>query len=489
MEGPTAEINPRAISSPWAKIHPPSDPVCLSDIMSEQLASDLQIKEEEKFIEFLEEPTLTRSPDLSQFSEQPECDSDEMIALMLQAQFDKEHDNMIQRTESKFNGTSKVSVSFSNYRVAPNSHLLNSDSEEDLGEDKQKDWDSFVKSEKQFKTMPRCGYKKEGDNMVTKHDIPMSSRRNACRVMSFPPEFQTGDGGSFDMKLSNKVFNSLKVYSRHEQTRRHRLHDKGERATAEMGLDSQTRLILFKLLNQEILDQINGILSSGKESVVMHADGGTGIDVVAPKECAVKIFKTRLNEFKTRDKYIQDDYRFKDRFSKQNPRKIIHLWAEKEMHNLNRMKRADIACPDVVVLKKHILVMSFIGENHVAAPKLKDAPLTFTDLNYAYEDVISTMKKLYASAALVHADLSEFNILWHNGKCWYIDVSQAVERSHPRAHEFLLRDCTNICSFFDKKGVPNVMSSEDLFKQITNLPVEYATMCQESSFDKRQSED
>ena len=55
-----------------------------------------------------------------------------------------------------------------------------------------------------------------------------------------------------------------------------------------------------------------------------------------PEECAVKVFKTTLNEFKTRDRYIKDDHRFKDRFSKQNPRKIIKLWAEKEMCNLSR---------------------------------------------------------------------------------------------------------------------------------------------------------
>lgn len=36
-----------------------------------------------------------------------------------------------------------------------------------------------------------------------------------------------------------------------------------------------------------------------------------------PSECAVKVFKTSLNEFKTRDKCIKDDYRFKERFSKQ----------------------------------------------------------------------------------------------------------------------------------------------------------------------------
>lgn len=55
-----------------------------------------------------------------------------------------------------------------------------------------------------------------------------------------------------------------------------------------------------------------------------------------PTECAIKIFKTSLNEFFRRDKYIKDDYRFKSRFNKQNPRKIVRMWAEKEMHNLKR---------------------------------------------------------------------------------------------------------------------------------------------------------
>lgn len=56
-----------------------------------------------------------------------------------------------------------------------------------------------------------------------------------------------------------------------------------------------------------------------------------------PRECAVKVFKTTLNEFKTRDRYIKDDHRFKDRLGKQNPRKTIKLWAEKEMCNLSRL--------------------------------------------------------------------------------------------------------------------------------------------------------
>lgn len=68
----------------------------------------------------------------------------------------------------------------------------------------------------------------------------------------------------------------------------------------------------------------------------LSSRSATEEDKVIPPECAIKVFKTTLNEFKNRDKYIKDDYRFKDRFSKLNPRKIIRMWAEKEMHNLTR---------------------------------------------------------------------------------------------------------------------------------------------------------
>lgn len=126
----------------------------------------------------------------------------------------------------------------------------------------------------------------------------------------------------------------------------------------------------------------------GKEAVVLHADCDKHSDQLnLPDECVIKVFKTTLSEFKQRDKYIKDDYRFKDRIGKQTTRKTIRLWAEKEMHNLVRVKNAGIPCPDVIELKHHVLVMSFIGHNHKPAPKLKHVSLSAAECIIAYEQV------------------------------------------------------------------------------------------------------
>ncbi|XP_017152038.1 serine/threonine-protein kinase RIO3 [Drosophila miranda] len=414
-------------------------------------------------------------------------DSDAVIAQMLQSQFDHEYNEELRRIEQKQNKQSKVTVTLDKFRRSGDAEFLHDTEEDDYEEDElerlKHDWDRFETNEKRLESIPRCGFKmsKEGE-MITKHDPQLCAVRNAQRVMSFPPEFPTGDGAGFDMKLSNKVFNQLKAYSRRGRSDRHE-----KVATAEMGLDASTRLLLYKLINNQVLEQINGIISTGKEAVILHANSDssyTGSNEhghqsgvlmppnLLPKECAIKIFKTTLNEFKQRDRYIKDDYRFKDRFSKQNHRVIINMWAEKEMHNLMRMQNIGLSVPDVVVLKKHVLVMRFIGDNHNAAPKLKDARLSAAELSCAYEEIVVAMHKMYNEAKLVHADLSEYNILWFEGKCWFIDVAQSVEPKHPSALEFLMRDCGNIVNFFERRGLPNIYTKEQLFEYITNLNAE-----------------
>lgn len=71
---------------------------------------------------------------------------------------------------------------------------------------------------------------------------------------------------------------------------------------------------------------------------------------------------------------------------------VLYLCAIFLSHTLKcpcRIKKAGIPCPDVVILKKHILVMSFIGQDHVPAPKLKDAILSSEDMKKAYYQVLN----------------------------------------------------------------------------------------------------
>ena len=303
----------------------------------------------------------------------------------------------------------------------------------------------------------------------------------------------------FPRKLSNSVYNELKKFSIKDGRRRAgKIKDKIEKSTTEQAVDPQTKLILFKLINNGILENVNGVISTGKEAVILHAEGGPGpepeqathskggnIEVEAepmnvPKECVIKVFKTTLNEFKNREIYIKDDYRFRDRFSKQNPRKVIHMWAEKELHNLVKMSRHGLRVPDAVLLKKHVLVMSFIGHEGKPAPKLKDANLSYADLEIAYDETVEMMTQMYNTCHLVHADLSEYNILWHDGQCWFIDVSQSVEPTHPHGLEFLYRDCVNVTTFFQKRGIVQCNSPQSLFANVTGLPLVTDEYCPKS---------
>ncbi len=81
------------------------------------------------------------------------------------------------------------------------------------------------------------------------------------------------------------------------------------------------------------------------------------------------------------------------------------------------------------------------------------------------------MKKMFQECNLIHADLSEYNMLWHDDRLWFIDVSQSIEPTHPRALEFLVRDCTNVVGFFQKVCQSDVMSVEQLFNYVSGLDI------------------
>ncbi|XP_022622085.1 serine/threonine-protein kinase RIO1 isoform X2 [Seriola dumerili] len=266
------------------------------------------------------------------------------------------------------------------------------------------------------------------------------------------------------LNYADSVINKVTTMQKQRDAVTYRVKDKSDRATVEQVLDPRTRMILFKMLSRGVICEINGCISTGKEANVYHASTSAG------ESRAIKIYKTSILLFKDRDKYVSGEFRFRHGYCKGNPRKMVRTWAEKEMRNLIRLQTAGIPSPEPLLLRSHVLLMSFIGKDNMPAPLLKNASLSESKARELYLQVLQNMRKMFQEARLVHADLSEFNMLYHNGDAYIIDVSQSVEHDHPHALEFLRKDCSNVNEFFVKHGVA-VMTVRELFDFITDLSI------------------
>ncbi|KAJ1938842.1 Serine/threonine-protein kinase rio1, partial [Linderina macrospora] len=259
--------------------------------------------------------------------------------------------------------------------------------------------------------------------------------------------------------------------------------DKADRATTEQVLDPRTRIILFKLLNQGVIYEINGCISTGKEANVYHAVTESG------EHRAIKIYKTSILIFKDRDRYVSGEYRFRHGYSRHNPRKMVKVWAEKEMRNLKRLHSAGIPSPNPIVLRQHVLVMDFLGSAEGwAYPRLKDAKIPQSRFPMLYMQLVRDMRIMYHVCKLVHADLSEYNILYHAKQLYIIDVSQSVEHDHPYALDFLRHDCNNVTEFFRKRGNVRTMSLRRLFEFITDQTIGSSNEEIDAELDRIQTE-
>jgi RIO kinase 1 len=172
-------------------------------------------------------------------------------------------------------------------------------------------------------------------------------------------------------------------------------------------MDPRTRMIIFKMIQRGIFNELNGCISTGKEANVYHATTNS-----SHNDYAVKVYKTSILTFKDRDKYVSGEFRFRHGYCKSNPRKMVKTWAEKEFRNLTRIKQTGIVCPEPIFLRSHVLVMEFIGENGFPAPLLKDAVIDEAESRKLYFDSVKLVHRFFNLAKLVHADLSEFNMLY-----------------------------------------------------------------------------
>ena len=183
-----------------------------------------------------------------------------------------------------------------------------------------------------------------------------------------------------------------------------------------------------------VLEAFGKPLGVGKEADVYDALDPKGVRV------AVKFHRLgRVSFRQTRRKrgYILDHagWLFQSR-----------LAAEKEFQALKLVHQHGVAVPEPLRQNRHAIVMGMIDGAELAKWKSLDDP------EAVLREVLVNVRLAYVDAGVVHADLSEYNVIAKpDMHVLIIDWPQFVTVEHPNAQELLERDVKNILDFFNRK--------------------------------------
>ncbi len=167
-------------------------------------------------------------------------------------------------------------------------------------------------------------------------------------------------------------------------------------------------------------------------------------DALTPggRQVAVKFHRLGRTSFRqTRRKrgYIADQRRVSWLYQSR-------LAAEKEFEALKLVYPQGVAVPEPIQQNRHVVVMGMIEGaelfHYVEIP----------DPEKVLNEILFHVRKAYLEIGVIHADLSEFNvILKPEWRILIIDWPQYVERDHPNADQLLKRDVGKVVGLFRRK--------------------------------------
>jgi RIO kinase 1 len=232
---------------------------------------------------------------------------------------------------------------------------------------------------------------------------------------------------------------------RHRQEREERVF-KEQRKVDQGIFDTRTMISLSKFYNKGIITALKSPIARGKEADIYLAEAGDSEILSGNKYVAMKFFRLDSTAFIKMAKYIKGDPRFERQVGRGRD-SVIKTWCKKEFGNLRVAADAGVHAPRPYMFNGNIIAMEFLGDKETIAPTLNDVRLN--DPESILEIIIEDIKRLF-KRRLVHADVSEYNILVYNGIPYMIDFGQAVSTRHPAAPEFLKRDVANLLKYFNR---------------------------------------
>ncbi len=207
---------------------------------------------------------------------------------------------------------------------------------------------------------------------------------------------------------------------------------------------------LREMLDLGTIQRVLRQLKSGKEASVF-------VVVAEDRECAAKVYKRiEARTFRQRQDYVEGrqaadsrEQRAMDRGSRFGKQKREEAWQNAEAAAMRRLAAAGVRIPRLIANHEGVLLMDLVrdaaGE---PAPQIAAGRYDRGEAlrqHYAIVHQVAAMLR----AGLVHADLSEFNILSAADGPTIIDLPQAVDATaNNNAKRLLVRDVANITRFF-----------------------------------------
>jgi len=122
------------------------------------------------------------------------------------------------------------------------------------------------------------------------------------------------------------------------------------------------------------------------------------------------------------------------------------LAAEKEFQALKLVHDCGVSVPEPLSQNRHAIVMGIIEGAELANWRELENP------RKVLREILHNVRKAYVKACVVHADLSEYNIILKDDEhMLIIDWPQFVTTEHPNAGELLGRDVKNVLGFFSRR--------------------------------------
>ena len=123
-----------------------------------------------------------------------------------------------------------------------------------------------------------------------------------------------------------------------------------------------------------------------------------------------------------------------------------HIAAEKEFQAMRLAYDNGVSVPEPISQNRHVVAMGMIEGAQLS--KYKD----IGNPEKVLKEILRNLRKAYLKAHLIHADISEYNIILKpDGHILIIDWPQAVKTDHANAAELLDRDIKNVLTFFSRK--------------------------------------